>query len=113
MCACLFIHLLKEVSLDIALRKQQLKADQKLSPREFLEVQWLGLCTSTAGAQVQFLVRELRFCMPHGQPEKEAKSPIKRCMDKEDVVYTHQHTHTHTQNEHSVQFCSSVVSDYL
>ena len=35
-----------------------------------LAVQWLGLSTSTAGAWVQSLLRELRFCKPCGGHKK-------------------------------------------
>ena len=38
--------------------------------RNSLAVQWLGLCAPTAGAQVQSLVCELRYCMSHGQKKK-------------------------------------------
>ena len=34
-----------------------------------LVVQWLGLCTFTAGTWVQSLVRKLRFCKPPGTPK--------------------------------------------
>ena len=39
-------------------------------PGNSLAVQWLGLCASTAGAQVRSLVGELRSCKPHGRAKK-------------------------------------------
>ena len=42
-------------------------------PGNSIAVQGLGLCASTAGAQVQILVRELRFCMLHGAVKKKKK----------------------------------------
>ena len=35
-----------------------------------LVVQWLGLSALTAGAQVQYLLRELRSCKPHSTGKK-------------------------------------------
>ena len=37
-------------------------------------VQWLGLCATTARAQVPFLVEELRFCKPHDEAKKKTKN---------------------------------------
>ena len=42
-----------------------------------LAVQWLGLCTSTAGAQVQSLVGELQYCKPHGVAKRVKKKDWK------------------------------------
>ena len=37
----------------------------------------------------------------NGQDNETTKTSISRCMDKEDVAYTHTHTHTHTQEYYS------------
>ena len=42
-----------------------------------LVVQWLGLSTFTAGAQVQSLVGELRSCKPHGVAKKKKNKETK------------------------------------
>ena len=39
--------------------------------RTFLAVQWLGLCTSTAGVQVQSLMRELEYGTAKKKKKKE------------------------------------------
>ena len=57
------IHWIERILKSLKLKKKSLKL--KLTFRNSLEVQWLGLCVSTAGGTVQVLVRELRSCMPH------------------------------------------------
>ena len=52
----------------------------KTYSREFLAVQWLGLCTFIARAQVEPLVRELRSLKPCrvAKKKKKKKSLFKR-----------------------------------
>ena len=64
--------------LGLTLRKQ-IEYVKTTSPRNSLEVQWLGLSAFTAGAQVQSLVRELRsHKLPNTAKRKKKKptSPI-------------------------------------
>ena len=54
---------------------------QKMSEGNFLVVQWLGLYTSTVGAQVGSLVRELKSHMPCGAAKK------KKCCEESSDSY--------------------------
>ena len=49
------------------------RAHYRKSKRNSLVVQWLRLDASTAEAQVQSLVRELRSCKPNGTAKKKKK----------------------------------------
>ena len=50
------------------------KEKKKKNLGNYLVVQWLGLCASTAGLQVQSLVKELRSHMPRGIARKQSKT---------------------------------------
>ena len=52
---------------------QKIKARAIVWSRGFPVVQWLSICTSTAGVLVQSLLKELRSCMPHGTGKKKKK----------------------------------------
>ena len=70
--------------------------DQILSQEISLAVQWLRLCTSTAGAWVQLLVGELRSCMLSGDGQKKKKKESSSCITKKKKKWlglnnTHQH----------------------
>ena len=56
--------------------------DQILSQGISLAVQWLRLCTSTAGAWVQLLVGELRSCMLSGDGQKKKEKESSSCITK-------------------------------
>ena len=49
-------------------------------------VQWLGLGSFTAGAQVQSLVRELVSCKPHSMAKKKKKKIINKYPGFYDIV---------------------------
>ena len=55
-----------------------------------LAVQWLRLCTSTAGARVHSLVRELRSCMPLTAKKKEEEEYKpqngRKCLQKRHLI---------------------------
>ena len=53
-----------------------ISALKKETPGTSLSVHWLGLCSTTAGAQVQFLVGELRSRMLRGQKKTPGNSLV-------------------------------------
>ena len=62
-------------------RAKNKKHLKKLILGNSLAVQWLRLCTSTAGAQVWYLIRELRSHMPHRVAKKDC---AQGCLEQEE-----------------------------
>ena len=66
-----------------AVRRKKMKF-----PWTSLAVQWLRICASNAGAQVQFLVRKPRSCKAHSAAKKQTNKQQEK-----------QTKHTHTQHK--------------
>ena len=81
-------------------------------PGNSIAVQGLGLCASTAGAQVQILVRELRFCMLHGAVKKKKKKKKNYNMIQQFhfSLYTQKKWKQDTEEIHSHVHCGITIA---